>query len=136
MTPEAFDTQRGYLKNYYVNFGNTVGRRLAYRIDDAFYGIPDPGFLASTPKGLDALTRDQVNAAIKKYLRSNNMWAVFIAQDAEGLKQKLLSGAPTPITYAGKQPQEILEEDKIIASWPVPVKETDITVLKIDNVFE
>jgi zinc protease len=136
MTPEAFDTQRGYLKNYYVNFGNTVGRRLAYRIDDAFYGIPDPGFLASTPKGLDALTREQANAAIKKYLQSKNVWVVFITQDAEGMKQKLLSGAPTNITYAGKQPQEILEEDTIIASWPIPVKEADITVLQIDNIFE
>jgi zinc protease len=133
---EAFDTQRGYLKNYYVNFANTVGRRLAYRIDDAFYGIPDPGFLASTPKGLDALTRDQVNAAIKKYLTSNTMWAVFIAQDAEGLKRKLLSGAPTNITYAGKQPPEILEEDTIIASWPVPVKEADIKIMNINDVFE
>jgi zinc protease len=136
ITPEAFDTQRVYLKNYHVNFANTIGRRLAYRIDDAFYGIADPGFLGSTPKRLDALNRDQVNAAIKKYLNLRNVWAVFITQDAEGFKRKLLSGAPTNITYAGKQPQEILEEDKIIASWPIPVQESDISILKIDNVFE
>jgi zinc protease len=136
LTPDEFGIQRGFLKNYHVNFGNTIARRLAYRIDDAFYGIPDPGFLASTPKGLDALTRDQVNAALKQHLKHNGLWVVFITQDAEGLKQKLLAGTPTNITYAGKQPPEILEEDKIIASYPVPVKAQDITVLNINDVFE
>jgi hypothetical protein len=43
---------------------------------------------------------------------------------------------PTDITYAGKQPQAILDEDKIIAAYPVPVKEPDITVLDINDVFE
>ena len=136
MTPEAFDTQRAYLKNYYVNFGNTVGRRLAYRLDDAFYGIPDPGFFASTPKGLDALSREQANAAIHKHLRHSGLWVVFITEDAEGLKRKLLAGVPTNITYAGKQPQAILDEDKIIAAYPVTVKEPNITVLNINDVFE
>jgi zinc protease len=136
MSAEAFETQRGYLGNYYVNFANTIGRRLAYRIDDAFYGIPDPGFIASTKRGLDGLTRDQVNAAVKKRLRSSNLWAVFITKDAEGLKQKLLSGTPTNITYAGKQPDEILNEDKVIASYPIPVSAQNITVISINDVFE
>jgi zinc protease len=136
ITAAAFNTQRGFLKNYYVNFANTSGRRLAYRIDDSFYGIPDPGFLASTPKGLDALTLNQVNAALKKHLNSNNLWVVFITKDAEGLKQKLLAGSPTNITYSGKQPQEVLDEDKIIASYPVPVRPQNLTVIRIDDVFE
>lgn len=136
MTSEAFDTQRGYLKNYYVNFGNTVGRRLEYRIDDAFYGIPDPGFLASTPQGLDALTLEKVNASIKRHLQSRNMWVVFITQDAESMKKKLLAGAPTNITYAGKQPQEVLDEDKIIAAFPIPVKPENIAIININDVFE
>jgi zinc protease len=136
MTSEEFETQRAYIKNYYVNFANTVARRLAYRIDDAFYGVPDPGFLASTPTGLDSLSRDQVNTAIKKHLKHSNLWVVFITQDAEGMKQKLLAATPTNITYAGKQPQEILDEDKIIAAYPIPVKPENITVLNIDDVFE
>jgi zinc protease len=136
MTQEAFDTQRGFLKNYHVNFGNTIARRLAYRIDDLFYGIPDPGFLASTHKGLDALTLDQVNTALQKHLKYNNLWVVFITEDAEGMRQKLLAGTPTNITYAGKQPQEILDEDKTIASYPIPLKAQEITVMNINDVFE
>jgi hypothetical protein len=71
---------------------------------------------------LDALTLEKVNAAIQKHLKYNNLWVIFITKDGEGLKQKLLAGTPTNITYAGKQPQEILDEDKIIAAYPVPVK--------------
>jgi zinc protease len=136
MSSEAFEAQRNYLKNYYVNFGSTVGRRLAYRIDDAFYGIPSPGFLAGIPKGLEALTLAQVNAALKRHLKYNNLWVAFITQDAEGFKQKLLAGTPTNITYAGKQPQEILDEDKIIAAYPLAIQAQNVTVMNINDVFE
>jgi zinc protease len=136
MTPDAFEAQRRYLKNYSVNFGVTLGRRLAYRIDDVFYGLPEPGFLASIGPGLDALTVETVNAAIKRHLRARNMSVVFITQDAEGMKKKLLEGTGTPISYAGKQPQEVLDEDKIIASYPIPVTPDDIVIMNIDEVFE
>jgi hypothetical protein len=52
------------------------------------------------------------------------------------MKQKLLSGAATPITYAGTRSEELLAEDKIIASLPIPVKEADISILPIDTVFQ
>jgi zinc protease len=136
MTVENFETQRGYLKNYIVNFGATIGRRLAYRMDDAFYGIPDPGFLSSTRKALDTLTFDRVNAAITRHLQAKNLRVVFITQDAPGLKEKLLKRMPTPITYAGKQPQSVLDEDKIIANYPIPVTDEDITIININEVFE
>lgn len=136
MTKEAFETQRQYLLNYHTNFANTVGRRLAYRIDDVFYGIPDPGFLASIKPGLEKLTLEQVNAALKRHLQYKNLAVVFITQDAEGMKQKILSGEPTNITYAGTQPQSVLDEDKLIASWPIPVRPEDVTILDINAVFE
>lgn len=82
------------------------------------------------------LTLDQVNAAIRKHLQYRNLCVVFITRDAEGMKKKLLEGSPTNITYAGKQPQEVLEEDKIIASYPIPVKPEDITIININDVFE
>ncbi len=136
MTPEAFDAQRRYLKSYSVNFGVTISRRLAYRIDDAFYGVSGPGFLASIGRELDALTIEKVNAAIKKHLQARNMWVVLITQDAQGMKKKLLEGAETNISYAGKQPREVLDEDKIIASYPIPVRAEDVTIMNINEVFE
>jgi len=47
LTAEELETTRNYLINYTVNWGATVSRRLAYRVDDRFYGIPDPGHLAA-----------------------------------------------------------------------------------------
>lgn len=136
MTSEAFEAQRRYLKLYAVNFGVTLGRRLAYRIDDVFYGLPEPGFLASIGPGLDALTVEQVNAAIKKHVQTRNMRAVFITRDAEGMRKKLLERAETNISYAGGQPKDVLDEDKIIASYPIPVTPNDITIININEVFE
>jgi zinc protease len=136
MDAKTFDAARLFLTNYVVNYGATLSRRLAYRVDDAFYGIPDPGFLVSIKPKLEALTRDQVNAAIKKHLQLKNMYIVVITKDAESLKKKLLSGASTNIKYAGLQPESVLEEDKEISVYPIPVKEQDIRIVNINEVFE
>jgi zinc protease len=136
MDEKTFDAARLFLTNYVVNYGATLNRRLAYRVDDAFYGIPDPGFLVSIKPKLEALTRDQVNAAIKKHLQLENMSIVVITKDAEDLKKKLLSGASTNIKYAGPQPAAVLEEDKEISVYPIPVKEQDIRIVNINEVFE
>jgi zinc protease len=130
------DRTREFLHNYTVNWGNTLGRRLAYAIDDAFFGVPGPGFLASIRPGLAQLTPAQVNQAIRRNLQYGNMYAVFITADAEGMKRKLLSGAATPITYAGERSAEVLAEDRVIASFPIPVKPENITIIPIAEVFE
>lgn len=136
MDAETFGSARLFLKNYTVNYGSTLGRRLAYRVDDAFYGISDPGFLASLKSELEALTLDRVNSSIRKYMQTKNMWIVVITKDAEGFKRKLLSAAPTGITYAGPQSKEVLEEDKAIAAFPIPVQEQNIQIVHIEDVFE
>jgi zinc protease len=64
------------------------------------------------------------------------MFVVFITADAEGLKQKLLSGAPTPITYAGEKSAGHMAEDEAIASFPIPVAAEKINIIGINEVFE
>ncbi len=136
MTEETFETTRGFLKNYTVNYGSTVSRRLGYRIDDEFYNIPDPGHLALIRPELEKLSLDGVNAAIRKHLQLDNMWLIFITKDAEGLKKKLLGGEPTPISYPGEQPEAVLNEDKEIAAFPIPVQEENVHIININEVFE
>ena len=77
-----------------------------------------------------------MNAAIKKHLQGDNLHLVIITADAAGMKQKLLSGGATPITYAGERPAALLAEDKAITTLPIKVKETDITILPIDKVYQ
>lgn len=136
LSAAQFRTQQEFLKNYMVNFGSTLARRLAYRIDDHFYGIPEPGFLERARKALEGMTQERVNAATRKYLQAQNLQAVFITSDAAGLKDKLLKGAAPEISYAGKQPQAVLDEDRIIAGYRVPVREEDVTIISINDVFE
>ncbi|MEJ2244851.1 MAG: pitrilysin family protein, partial [Acidobacteriota bacterium] len=136
ISPERFEQTRRFLKNYAVNFGSTLSRRLAYRVDDAFYGMPGEGFLSSIRPNLDALKVEQVNKAIRQNIQIRNLWIVVITHDAEGFKGKLLSGLPTPIEYPASQPQELIEEDKEIAAFPIPVEEQNIRIVDINDVFE
>lgn len=136
MTPEAVATSKEFLRNYVGTWGSTISRRLGYAVDDEFYGIGKPGFLQSLKAAIDKLTPEQVNAAIRKHLPDDNMYLVIITADAAGMKQKLLTGAATSITYAGERPAALLAEDKTISALAIKVKESDITVLPIDKVFQ
>jgi zinc protease len=136
MTQETFKTTQNFLKNYTVNYGATVGRRLAYRLDDVFYGIDKPGHLDLIRPELDKLTLEAVNHAVRKHLQAENMWIVFITEDAEGLKRRLVSGDPTPIQYPAEKPASVLEEDKLIQSFPIPVKPENVRIIGINEALE
>ncbi|GAB4238024.1 MAG: hypothetical protein Kow00109_12230 [Acidobacteriota bacterium] len=136
LTAEEFETTRNFLRNYTVNYGSTLSRRLGYALDDLFYGLQPEGFLAQIPKALEALKADEVNAAVKRHLQADNFWIVFITEDAEGLKQKLLSGAETPIQYPTEKPAEVLEEDREIQKYPIPIREENIRIVPVEQVFE
>jgi zinc protease len=136
MTPAAVDTSKQFLRNYVGTWAATIGRRLGYAVDDAFYGIEKPGYLRSLKAAVDTVTPEQVNAAVKKHRQHGNMYLVVITSDAAGFRKKLLGGDPTSITYAGERSADLLAEDKIIASFPIKVKESDITIVAIDRVFQ
>ena len=63
---------------------------------------------------LSRLTLADVNRAIKQHLKSDRMRVVVITKDAEGLRDAIASGKPSPITYNSPKPQEIMDEDKVI----------------------
>ncbi|MGD2216549.1 MAG: pitrilysin family protein [Gemmatimonadales bacterium] len=136
MTEETLATTQQFLGNYSINWGSTISRRLAYALDDAFYGIGGDGYLESIRPGLAALSLEGVNESIGDHLQYDNMYIVFITRDAEAMKAKLLSGVATPITYAGERSAEHMAEDELIASFPIPVTEDNITIIGIDEVFE
>jgi zinc protease len=136
MTPEAVNGSKEFLRNYVSTWGTTISRRLGYAVDDDFYGIPKPGYLASLRGMIDKTTPAQVNAAIRKHLQDDNFYLVVITANAEAFKKKLLGGEPTAITYAGQRPSELLAEDKLIASLALKREESDVRVVGIDKVFE
>ena len=136
MSPAQVKESKDFLRNYVGTWATSISRRIGYAVDDAFYGISKPGFLQSLKPAIDKVTAEQVNAAIKKHLQDENLYLVIITKDAAGLKQKLLAGQATSITYAGDRPAALLEEDKMISAWPIKIREADITILSIDKVFQ
>src|SRR5687768_12657555 len=78
MTKAQVAESKQFLRNYIGTWGSTINRRLGYAVDDAFYGIPKPGFLQSLRSALDNVTPEQVNAAITRHVQDDNMYVVVI----------------------------------------------------------
>jgi zinc protease len=131
LTQEEFDRTRKFLSKYVKLLLKTKSAELGYAIDSLYYGIPSlPEYLSA---GLAPLTVEQVNDAVRRHLRTTGLSIVMVAERGEELKQQLLSGAPSPISYASPKPDDILAEDKVVERWPVPVSE--VRVVSAEDVF-
>jgi zinc protease len=131
---EAFQRSRSFVQKYTNLLMKTSGAQLGYLIDSKYYGIPDYKTYIDT--ALAKLTREDVNRAIKKHLQSKNMEIVIVAQGCEALKKKLTSGEPSPMTYNSPKPEALLEEDKIVATYPLDIKADAVKIVPEKEVFE
>jgi zinc protease len=136
MTPEAVAASKQFLRDYVGTWGDALGRRVGYAVDDAFYGTPAPGFLASLRGAIDRVTPEQVNAAIRTHLRTEGLYLVIVTADAERLKGKLVRGDASSIDYSAPPASAVAAEDKIIGATPLGVREADVAILPIDRVFQ
>src|SRR6185503_10317146 len=74
LTKEQFDTTRDYLmKNVYVMTARQE-QQLGYAIDSKYYGIGE--FTKYMRDQLQTMTVDQVNAAVRRHLASEQMSVV------------------------------------------------------------
>lgn len=135
MSEEDFELTKRFLKKYYLHFAPTVMYRLGYRLDDYFYGL-DHNFLEEFPQKIDALTLDEVNAAIRKHLQYKDIKVAMVTQDAAKLKEELINNAPSPMTYSTPKPQAVLDEDKEIESYPLQVKAENIEIISVNDIFQ
>jgi zinc protease len=84
---------------------------------------------------LPKLTVEQVNAAVRKYLKSDGFKVAIVARDAGALRDMLVSGKPTPISYDTQgTPEEVLAEDKLIAVYPL--KGVSVKIVPVERMFE
>ena len=125
MTEEEFELTRSFLSKYYLHFAETTQSRLGYRVDDAFYGIEGDGHLAQFREMMASITREEVNAALAKYLQYDNMVIAMVTGQAEELAAAMAADAPSPMSYPTPKSDEVLEEDKVIESWPLIITDSD-----------
>ena len=127
-----FDKTRDYvMKNVYL-LTSTQSQRLGYGLDSWWFGIPE--YVDYMRSQYSKLTREQVNAVIKKYLSTKNMNVVIVTKDAEALRETLLKDEPSSIAYNEPKP-ELAEEDKVIGNYKLNIKPENIRIVNVDDVF-
>lgn len=132
---ERFEITRTYLLNYTKLYAQNLGERLGWKMDSKYYGYED--FLAEVQKRLPNITHEDVNRAIKKYLNFENLYIALITEDAKSLKEALVANTPSPITYANpNMPEEVLQEDLIIQTFPPDVKHEKVRIAPASEFFQ
>jgi len=135
ISQERFELVKTYLLNYTKLYAQTLGERLGWQIDSRYYGCDD--FLAEAQKRISSLSRAEVNDAIKKYLNWQNVRVAVITQDAQALKDDLVSDAPSRIKYANpNMPKAILDEDLVIRVYHLDVKPEQVRIAPAASFFQ
>ena len=126
------ETQAYLLKNVYLAT-KTQDQQLGYALDDHWYGTGD--YVSTMQASLRALTRDAVNDAIARHLSGNNLQVVMIAGDSERLRDELISGAFTSISYGSPKDQDVLDEDKVIGGLSLGLDSSLVVITPVSDVF-
>jgi len=134
ISKEVFETTREFLTKFANVLTQTQSARLGYAMDSRYYDIPE--FDAYLKSQLAKITVDDVNAAIRRHLKTDRMRIVLVTKNADAIRDAILKNTPSPITYNSPKPKEIQDEDKIIETFRINVKPEDIAVVPVTRVFE
>jgi zinc protease len=133
LSQKDFEDTRDYLmKNVYVMTA-TQDAQLGYGIDSKWYGTPE--FTSYMRNELSKLTREQVNAAIRRHLSAKDLSVVIITKDAEALRDALVADAFSPISYDSEKTADLLAEDKVIGARKLAIKPANVRITPVEEVF-
>jgi zinc protease len=130
LTKEEFEATRRFLRSYNKLYIQTPEKQLGFMMDSRFYGRKD--YITEMDALLAKLTLADVNAAIKKYLQTKNMFVTIVTDDSEAptLKKALDEKKSTPMSYSNlvKEglPKSVIAEDEAIARFPLNAKKVTI----------
>lgn len=133
LTVEEFEEARTYLKKNAYLLTKSVGHQVGYAIDSWWYGIPD--FVSYIHRELDALTVEQVNAAVRRHVQARSYFVVFVTEDAERLRAELLAGGARSIVYQTPPPADVLAEDAVVGEIPLELTPERVRVIPVEDVF-
>jgi zinc protease len=131
---DDFERTKEFLGKYVNVLTKTKSAELGYAIDSLVYGIPD--YNSYVKNAVAKLTRDQVNAAIRKHLRFDRLQIVAVAANAEDLKKQIVGVGPSAIHYNSTKPADILAEDKIAGAWDLGLRPEDVVIVPVAKMFE
>ncbi|HEY0378812.1 MAG TPA: pitrilysin family protein [Pyrinomonadaceae bacterium] len=134
MSKETFEATRDFLLKNINILTSTQDAALGYALDSRYYGMQD--FNTYMRERLSRLTLEDVNNAVRRYLKSDRMRVVMITKDAEALRDAIIKNTPSPIKYNSPKPDDVLREDKVIQEYAINVKPEDVVVVPVERVFQ
>ena len=130
LSQDDFERTKEFLRSYIKLYIQTPEKELGYLMDSRFYGRTD--YIKEMDKLLEDVTLAEVNAAIEKYLQTENMFVTIVTDDSEAapLAKSLKENTPSPMSYSNlvKEglPDEVLQEDDEVAVYPLNVTSVKI----------
>ena len=147
MTPAQVEAAKQKARTLYLNYADSKGRQLGYRLDDMFYGMKDHGYLAEMLANIDKLTAEQVNAAITKYLQVANLKYIIVTN--ESVAQKLADDIASDSNVQSKtleeyhisepvpsEKQKMLAQDAEWKAYKLNLARENITIVNAEQMFE
>jgi len=130
ISQEDFEATRAFLKSYIKLYIKSPDEQLGYLMDSKMYGRKN--YIEELGKQLSKLTLDDVNSAIKKYMKIDNMKIAIVTDvsEAEPLAESLRNNSPSPMSYSNSVkaglPEDVLKEDTETENFPLNVKNVSI----------
>jgi zinc protease len=147
LTAEQVEEAKVKARSFYADYAANVNRQLGYRLDDTFYGTLKHGYLTEMVKDIDAVTLEQVNAAIRRNLQVGALRYVittsetFAAQLADDIANDKNCTPKSLAEYNISEPvppdkQAMLTQDRRWIEYPLNIKSSDIHIVKSEQLFE
>lgn len=121
-----FEKTKEFLRSYMKLYIQTPEKELGFLMDSHFYGRQD--YISEMDELLAKATLEDVNGAIRKYFQTQNMDIVIITDDSEAkaLAESFKKSKVSKMSYSNQVkdelPQDVLDEDAVVESYPLNVK--------------
>jgi zinc protease len=133
ITQDAFERTREYLRKNVFVMTARQDDQVGYALDSRWYGIPE--FTRYMRDGLAKLTREDVNAAVKRHLSAKDLSFVIVAKDARALADALVADGASTVKYEAEKPAALLEEDRAIGEARLGIRREAVRVTPASEVF-
>jgi len=147
LTAEQVEQAKTVARALYANYTKNTDRKLGYRLDDTFYGTLKNGYLAGMQTNIDAVTTDQVNAAIRRNLQVGALR--YVITTSEQFAPQLANDVANNTNCAGKdaaeyhlsdatstERQAMLVQDQQWMEYQLSIIRPRIHIVKSEDMFE
>ena len=156
LTEEQVAAAKKKARVLYLNLAETVSRLLGARLDDAYYGMAEDGYLDHYLRKIDGVTTEQVNSAIRTHLQAGSIKYLVVTDDeyAPKLAEELVSGRGgrgksldeyqiatleekgQKVYAVSSDKLELIQKDAVWRAYPLEIPRGQIRVVPVERIFE